>query len=810
MNWTNYDDVIAQLRTAGLKVDSIEVGRLRRCQVEDDREKRGWYSLHELRLRNGDDVIVGSYGIWRGANANAQKIELARTELNAEQRAALKARIAEDQRQNDRIRRAQAARAALRAQRVWEMCARDGDSPYLRRKGVGAHGARFSPQGAVVVPMLDGQGRVHGLQFIHAKPRHGRDKDYWPTGMAKQGHWFHLGPSPQGVMLVAEGYATAASLFEASGWPVAVAFDAGNLQPVAEAIARRYRGIRLLICADDDVATHGNPGVTAASSAALAVGGAWMAPTWSHAGEAALRARIGEAGALPGGPSMTAAEQAEAKARVRELQRTCGATGATDFNDLHALEGLHVVRAQVDTRIRQLGWLQPSAGAPAPTTTQGGGDGESENDDMRSVQTVDELLERFSLVYELPDTVFDAAENKLVPLSSMRNLCTSRMTHRAWMESPAKRIVRQAEVGFDPSGEDTRLKCNMWGGWPRLPAPGDCECLLELLHHLCKRERNADEVYQWVLRWLAYPIQYPGTKMKTALVFHGPQGSGKNMFFEAVMDIYGEYGRIIDQAAVEDKFNDWASRKLFLIADEVVARAELFHIKNKLKGLVTGDTIRINPKNVGAYEERNHVNMVFLSNEVMPAVLERDDRRYLVVWTPPKLDPGFYEQVRIEIANGGIAALHHYLKQLPLGDLKPWTMPPLTEAKRDLIDASMGSSERFCRDWIERVLPLPVSPCRSEDLFDAFRFWQQRTGSKGPAINVFAAELIKRANATKERKRHYAGTAGTSTTQSTVIFPEGTEHTSMSMPELSEAIRNFADAVRVWKRDTYGHQADDA
>ena len=809
MNWTNYDDVLGQLRAAGLLVEGLEVGRIRRCRVENDREKRGWYSLHELRLSTGDHVLVGSFGVWRGANANAQKVELRRTELSAEQRAALKARVAEDHRQAERARRAEAARAALRAQKVWELCARDGDAPYLQRKGVGAHGVRFSPRGAVVLPMLDAQGRVHGLQFIHAKARHGRDKDYWPAGLAKQGHWFHIGPVPQGVMLVAEGYATAASLFEASGWPVAVAFDAGNLQPVAEAIAKRYRGVRVLICADDDFATDGNPGVTAASSAALAVGGAWMAPTFTAAAEVAARARIAEAAPLPGSPTLTHAENDQAKARVKALLADCGSTGATDFNDLHQLEGLHVVRAQVETRIRQLGWLLPAAAPAAPPTAQGGGDADAGADDMRSVQSVDELLERFSLVYELPDTVFDAQENKLVPLSSMRNLCTSRMTHRAWMESPAKRIVRQAEVGFDPSGEDTSLKCNMWGGWPQAPRAGDCECLLELLYHLCKRERNADEVYQWVLRWLAYPIQYPGTKMKTALVFHGPQGSGKNMFFEAVMAIYGEYGRIIDQAAVEDKFNDWASRKLFLIADEVVARAELFHIKNKLKGLVTGDTIRINPKNVGAYEERNHVNMVFLSNEVMPAVLERDDRRYLVVWTPPKLDPGFYEQVRIELQNGGVAALHHHLKQLPLGDMKPWTMPPLTEAKRDLIDASMGSSERFCRDWLERVLPLPLGACRSEDLFDAFKFWQQRTGSKGPSINVFIAELTKRANAVKERKRHYVSHGGTSTVQSTIIFPEGVEHTALSLAELSDHVRSFADAVRKWRGATYAEHGGD-
>jgi hypothetical protein len=116
--------------------------------------------------------------------------------------------------------------------------------------------------------------------------------------------------------------------------------------------------------------------------------------------------------------------------------------------------------------------------------------------------------------------------------------------------------------------------------------------------------------------------------MRSALVVHGGQGVGKNLFFEAVMRIYGEYGSVIDQAAVEDKFNDWASRKLFMVADEVVARAELWHLKNKLKGIVTGTLIRINSKNVTAWEESNHVNLVFLSNERQPVAVESDDRRY--------------------------------------------------------------------------------------------------------------------------------------------------------------------------------------
>ena len=758
MNWSNYDDVLQQMRSVGLMVDSLDVGRLRRCKVDGDREKRGWYSLHELTLDGGDTVLVGSFGVWRGAEANAQKVELKRSALSADQRAALKARIAADMKAADARRRAESAKAALKAQAVWERCAREGDAAYLHKKGVLGHGVRYSPRGAVVIPMLDTSSRIHGLQIIHAEKRHGRDKDFWPAGLAKQGHFFHIGPQPTNIMLVGEGYATCASAYEASGWPVAVAFDAGNLLPVATALAKRYKGVKILVLADDDYLTDGNPGITKAQAAALAVGGAWVAPTF---------------------------------AKDREGQKI------TDFNDLHAIEGMHAVRAQIETRIRQLGWQTAERAALSPA--QGGGEDDGDNS-LRPIEVVDELLERFSLVYEISETVFDAQEHKLVPLSSMRNLCTSRMTHRAWMESSQKAIVRVSEVGFDPAETDPQVKCNLWGGWPSVPKEGDCSTLLELLHYLCSNEQNSDEVYQWVLRWLAYPIQYPGTKMKTALVFHGPQGTGKNMFFEAVTAIYGEYGRIIDQAAVEDKFNDWASRKLLLIADEVVARQELFHIKNKLKGLVTGDTIRINPKNVGAYEEKNHVNMIFLSNEVMPAVLERDDRRYMVVWTPEKMDPAFYESVRIEIENGGVAALHDHLLKVPLGDFKPWTLPPMTRAKADLIDASLGSTERFVKDWTERMMPLPLCACRSEDLYEAFRHWCQKNGSKGPSLGVFSAEVVKRAKGTRERRRHKFGQ---STRQSTIVFPHGAD-AGIGLEELSEQVDNFAESVKLWKREDLG------
>ncbi|MGL6080639.1 toprim domain-containing protein [Methyloversatilis discipulorum] len=73
-------------------------------------------------------------------------------------------------------------------------------------------------------------------------------------------------------LCVAEGLATAATIHEATGWPVAVAFDAGNLETVARELRALHADAMLIVCADDDHATKGNPGRTKAEAAAAAVG----------------------------------------------------------------------------------------------------------------------------------------------------------------------------------------------------------------------------------------------------------------------------------------------------------------------------------------------------------------------------------------------------------------------------------------------------------------------------------------------------------------------------------------------------------
>ncbi len=226
------------------------------------------------------------------------------------------------QRERERAERQQAeqarqqaahAAAALDAVVQWDAASDTGASPYLARKGVQAHGVRFAPDGCVLVPLRDAAGALWNLQRIAPeRPSEGTDKLFLKGGR-KSGLWHWCGdPAGAGVLLIAEGYATAASVHQATGRPVAVAFDAGNLAHVAKALRQQYRAALLVLCGDDDAATEARTGTN----------------TGRVKAEAAARTVRGLAVFPEGLPD-----------------------GGSDFNDMHQAQGLEAVGACIDAAI---------------------------------------------------------------------------------------------------------------------------------------------------------------------------------------------------------------------------------------------------------------------------------------------------------------------------------------------------------------------------------------------------------------------------------------------------------------------------
>lgn len=237
--------------------------------------------------------------------------------------------------------------AALEAQRQWDDASDTGDSAYLTRKGVLPYGVRFSHGGGLFVPMRDGAGKLWNRQRIAPeKPANGGTDKLFVKGGRKTGLWHLIGdvgtlasPSPNesagpAVLLIAEGLATASSLHQATGYPVAVAFDAGNLVHVAKALRSLYPFALLVLCGDDDVQTSAqsgnNPGRDKASAAARAVRGLAVFPE-----------------GLP--------------------------DGGSDWNDLHLAAGVEAVRSIVQAAIdvHQAGQINAQAAQSEKTGKQG-------------------------------------------------------------------------------------------------------------------------------------------------------------------------------------------------------------------------------------------------------------------------------------------------------------------------------------------------------------------------------------------------------------------------------------------------------
>ena len=207
-----------------------------------------------------------------------------REEIKAEAQEKKAGRAAERERGTE-----EAAKVAygIWSNRNW---AKKDRSPYLTEKDVEVHAIKHDGKQGLIVPARNVEGKLRSLHFIDPDG----SKRMLAGGM-KAGCMHAIDPKKElragpdkigGPIVIAEGYATAASLHEATKRPVVCAFDAGNLKPVAEALRARYPKAEIVIAADDDRAKGHTVGLDKAAEAAQAVGGEFVAPRFTQAEKA--------------------------------------------------------------------------------------------------------------------------------------------------------------------------------------------------------------------------------------------------------------------------------------------------------------------------------------------------------------------------------------------------------------------------------------------------------------------------------------------------------------------------------------------
>lgn len=240
-----------------------------------------------------EDFVTGRKEVWFPNNKTRSSHEIAAYRLaamRAGRRAAIERKTAHE-------------RAAKTVRDLWGKLCESGCSEYLKRKQVGAFGVKYG-MGCVAVPLRDISGNLWNVQFVY---ENGTKRFF--KGARKRGLCHIIGELKSGSLAyLCEGYATAASVHMATGAPVIVAFDAGNIEPVLHTIRSEKSFVNIVIAADNDQWGDTNTGKIKAESAAAKYGGKVILP---------------------------------------DLLDTIKKGKPTDFNDLHVFAGIDELRRQL-------------------------------------------------------------------------------------------------------------------------------------------------------------------------------------------------------------------------------------------------------------------------------------------------------------------------------------------------------------------------------------------------------------------------------------------------------------------------------
>lgn len=283
------------LAEAGLAPGEVVAdGKLHRCPTTDKPQARdGWYVLHP------DTPASGAFGNWRTGLSDTWTATEERT-LTPQERERLRQRVEVDRKAREKAEQERHAEAAATVRSILAEAPDCQAHEYLTRKKVDpCAGLKVARDGRLVVPVLGADGKAQSVQFIDQ----GGGKRFLTGGKVAGGFFAIKGKS--GPLFLVEGLATGLTVAEATGRTVLCAFNAGNLLAVARMARKKYPERHIIVAADNDTGTDGNPGLTAGTAAALDVGGKLALPVFPE-----------------------------------------GAAG-TDFNDLAAVAGLEEVKRQL-------------------------------------------------------------------------------------------------------------------------------------------------------------------------------------------------------------------------------------------------------------------------------------------------------------------------------------------------------------------------------------------------------------------------------------------------------------------------------
>lgn len=297
---------------------------------------------------------------------------------------------------------------------------------------------------------------------------------------------------------------------------------------------------------------------------------------------------------------------------------------------------------------------------------------------------------------------------------------------KMWLKDPRRAEVLKMDYvpGQDVLSNDVY---NLWRPSDVTPLEGP----VDRWQHLLEFSIPNEEIREWFINWLAYPLQNPGHKMDSFPFIYGFPGTGKQAAIYPLLRIYGALNAItVGKENLESAFNSIYAQRQFVVFDEMNKgkHSDPEATYNKLKKLTTLDTLTVNTKGVPEYVITNCLNFVVIANYPDALKIDEDDRRCCVIEFGSRsrsLSKQWFKEYFDWIDDRGAAEVYDYLLRRDLSGFDPHGDAPMTEIKTIAIAAGQRADEVWINAlWNEpeSVLP-PVVGARCLFTNDELATW---------------------------------------------------------------------------------------
>lgn len=288
-------------------------------------------------------------------------------------------------------------------------------------------------------------------------------------------------------------------------------------------------------------------------------------------------------------------------------------------------------------------------------------------------------------------------ENRIVLVEHNGKVKSLRMAQE-WLGWEARRTYDRVE--FAPGGTRPRTY-NLFKGWSRKPRKGEWRLMKRHLKQVfCQ---NNEELFTWLMTWLAHIFQRPQEKPGVAVVIRGEKGTGKSIIFDFLKLLMEPYFyRDANGGRVLGKFNAHLQRTLLLVMEEAFWAGSKQQ-ESVLKDLITSPALSIERKGVDATMEPNYMRLALISNEYWVVPATSDERRYAMFDCSSEFrgNKEYFQNMADEMNNGGAEAmLFDLLNFVPERGWSVLRSPPRTSALQEQVVESLHGIDRFMFDLL--------------------------------------------------------------------------------------------------------------